>query len=177
MHTVQKILTKSQEFILQNLDTILQYALYLSVFLVPFLIGHPQILVGILVNTLILFSAFKYGLKKTLPMILLPSIAAYTRGILFGGATIFLIYFIPFIIASNGIYTLVSVKVENKTLGILAGSLLKVSILYSIANIFVNSEGFPTIFLKTMGMNQLITALIGGILALTIVSITKEKFK
>ena len=87
---------------------------------------------------------------------------AYLRGILFGSVTIYLVYLIPFIILSNGIYSFTISKIKNDILGIILGSILKASFLYLIANIFVSTISLPKIFLTTMGVNQLITALVGG---------------
>ncbi|MFA7682895.1 MAG: hypothetical protein WCX94_01965, partial [Candidatus Dojkabacteria bacterium] len=61
----------------------------------PLLIKSPQILVGSIVNFVLFFSARKFDFKKTLPSILLPSLIAYSSNILFNGATVFLIYFVP----------------------------------------------------------------------------------
>jgi len=152
----------------------IEYSILFSILLlVPLLIGKPQYLVGIVVNIILIYSTLKFGFKNTLPFLILPSSMVYLRGILFGSVTIFLVYLIPFIILSNGMYSLVVHKV-NKLLGIFLGSILKASFLYLIANILVSTISLPKIFLTTMGINQLITALIGGIIGYILYSEIKN---
>jgi hypothetical protein len=106
---------------------------------------------------------------------MLPSLAAYLRGVLFGGATMYLLFFLPFIIVSNAGYSLISQSIKNKFSGILLAGIVKASFLFAIASIYVNSKGFPEIFLKTMGINQLITALIGGVIAVLMFILLNKK--
>ncbi len=163
-------------WLLENIDTILLTSFYALSFSIPFLIEKPQILVGMCINLLITISTLKFGLKKTIPILILPSLSAYLHGILFNGATIFLLYLIPFIILSNLIYSSVIYKVGNKYISVILGSFLKTVFLFSVANIFVNSFNLPTIFLTTMGINQLITALTGGILAVIFYDMKNNSF-
>ena len=67
----------------------------LACFAVPFLLGHPQWLVGSIVNAVLVLAAL--NLKKTaiLPIILLPSLAVLAQGLIFGSFTFLLIYLIP----------------------------------------------------------------------------------
>lgn len=150
---------------------------YISLFsilvLVPLLIGKPQYLVGIVVNTILVYSTMKFGFKNTIPFLILPSCMTYLRGILFGNLTIFLVYLIPFIILSNGIYSLTVNKFKKKILGIALGSIFKAGFLYLVVRILINTISLPNIFLTTMGINQLITALLGGILGYS----TYKRFK
>ena len=148
--------------------------LFLTLLLVPFLIGKPQYVVGIIVNAVLVYSTLKFGFKNTIPFLILPSSMAYMRGILFGSVTIFLVYLIPFIILSNGIYSLAISKFKNNVLGVLIGSILKAGFLYLIVNILVSTISLPKIFLTTMGINQLITAIIGGIVGYILYSKTRN---
>ena len=148
--------------------------LFLTLLLVPFLIGKPQYVVGIIVNAVLVYSTLKFGFKNTIPFLILPSSMVYMKGILFGSVTIFLVYLIPFIILSNGIYSLAISKFKNNVLGVLIGSILKAGFLYLIVNILVSTISLPKIFLTTMGINQLITALIGGIVGYILYSKTRN---
>ncbi|MCX6710704.1 MAG: hypothetical protein NTZ02_01280, partial [Candidatus Woesearchaeota archaeon] len=72
-------------------------------FLIPFLIGHPQLIVGIAVNVLLIESALHIRDYKLAAPIILPSIAALLRGALFGGFTMYLVFMLPFIWVGNSI--------------------------------------------------------------------------
>ena len=160
-----------QSEILNRYSKEIQYSvLFLTLLLVPLLIGKPQYLVGIVVNTVLIYSTLKFGFKNTIPFLILPSSMSYLRGLLFGSLTIYLIYLIPFIILSNGIYSFTVSKFKNKIVGILLGAILKAGFLYLITNILVSTISLPNIFLTTMGINQLITALIGGVIGYMIYS-------
>lgn len=156
-------LNKSTHF--QYLDTYLMIGIYLSSILISFL-NLPQLITGSIINFLIIFSTLKYGFKKSIPVLIFPSIMAYFNGMLFGSANIFLAYFVPFIILSNVIYSFVLHKTEKKTLGYILGSVLKASVLFLTAYLFVMVLDVPSLFLKIMGVYQLITALVGGGLAI-----------
>lgn len=155
--------------ILNRYSKEIQYSiLFLTLLLVPLLIGKPQYLVGIIVNTVLVYSTLKFGFKNTIPFLILPSSMSYLRGLLFGNLTIYLVYLIPFIIISNGIYSFTVSKLKNKKVGILLGGILKVICLYLVTNILVNTISLPNIFLTTMGINQLITAGVGGVVGYVI---------
>ena len=157
----------------ENSFSLVYISLFSILVLVPLLIGKPQYLVGIVVNTIFVYSTLKFGFKNTTPFLILPSCMTYLRGILFGNLTIFLVYLIPFIILSNGIYSLTVAKFKKNILGIALGSVFKAGLLYLVARILVNTISLPNIFLTTMGINQLITALLGGILGYS----TYKRFK
>ncbi|MEM4707106.1 MAG: hypothetical protein QXL47_00675 [Candidatus Anstonellales archaeon] len=138
-------------------------------FAIPFFIPHPQLLTGALVNSFIIFAALRFKGKNILPVILLPSIAAFSRGLLFGPLTIFLAYLVPFIWIGNALL-LFSIKYlhaklnKNYFLSLLVGALLKSSFLFAAAFILHNTIQLPEMFLEAMGILQFTTALIGGIL-------------
>jgi hypothetical protein len=145
-------------------NTILLYSFYLLSFLTPIVIAKPQMLVGSVINFLIVFCTLKYGFRKTIPVLLLPSIAATSTGILFSGATLFLLYLMPFIMISNTILSGM-VSYRRDIVGIILGCILKVGFLFSITTILVNIIGLPSIFLTSMGIFQMYTALIGSTVA------------
>lgn len=138
-------------------------------FAIPFFIPHPQLLTGSIVNSFIIFAALRFRGKNILPVILLPSIAAFFRGLLFGPFTIFLAYLIPFIWIGNALL-LFSMKYlhaklnKNYFLSLLAGALLKSLFLFASAFLLYSTIHLPALFLESMGVLQFITALIGGIL-------------
>lgn len=154
-------------------DHILLASLYFLSFVIPLLISKPQLLVGSAINFLIVFSTLRYGLKKTLPILMIPSLVATGNGLLFGSATLFLVYLMPFIMISNSILSLSINKFKN-ILGIGLGIILKVAFLYTATLILVEYIGLPKIFLTSMGYIQIYTAMIGGGLGYVIYTVTKK---
>jgi hypothetical protein len=128
----------------------------------PLIIKSPQILVGTVVNFVLFVSAREFGFKKSLPSILLPSLVAYSSNILFGGATYFLIFFVPIIFLGNSIYVLLSRYIKNRLLSVFVASVCKSLLLFVFAFVFVEELGLPQIFLSSMGVMQLITGVLGG---------------
>lgn len=169
--------TKIKKFQILGLDlnTVLLSTLYIFSFLIPLLISKPQILVGSTINFLIVYTTLKYGFKKAIPILLIPSLVATGRGLLFGSATIFLVYLLPFIMISNGILSLSIIKIKG-ILGVVIGCVLKVIFLYLATYILVNTISLPSIFLTTMGISQLYTALIGSGVALILYLLTNKQY-
>lgn len=152
-------------------EHIVLFSIYSLSILIPLLIGKPQLLVGSVVNFLIVYSTLTFGLKKTLPILFLPSITATMTGILFNGATYFLIYVLPFIIISNFIlsYFISKKNIWTTILGILfKGGFLVIA--YLIMNKVI---GLPSIFI-TSSYLQFITASIGVVLGLSIYQLSKK---
>ncbi|MGV8168449.1 MAG: hypothetical protein ACP5N3_00165 [Candidatus Nanoarchaeia archaeon] len=142
-------------------------------FLVPFTLGHPQLIVGILVNAALVLAALNLKDYKLLPVIMLPSIAVLSRGMIFGPFTIFLIYMIPFIWIGNIIlvYAFKELKLKrkmNSIVTLIIGAGAKTLFLFLCALLLVKTGMIPAPFLVSMGVLQLYTALLGGILALGI---------
>jgi len=155
-----------------NFETLELYSLYLLSILIPLLIGKPQLLVGSLVNFLITYSTLKYKVTKTIPILLLPSITATVTGLLFNGATPFLLYVMPFIMISNLILSFFINKRNNISyaLGIVSkGLFLFVS--YFTMNSLI---GLPKIFISSVYL-QFVTATIGVICAVLVYNIEFKK--
>ena len=96
-----------QDYFLRNSYQYFEMVVYCAVgFFVPFVIGHPQIAVGIIVNAMLVTSALNLKGWKIVPIIILPSLAMLSRGLLFGPFTIYLVYLIPFIWIGNLILVL-----------------------------------------------------------------------
>ncbi|MCX6738064.1 MAG: hypothetical protein NTY11_01425 [Candidatus Parcubacteria bacterium] len=140
-----------------------------AAFFAPLLFSSPQWLIGSIVNAILFISAEKLDFKRQLPVIVLPSIGAWAHGVIFGPSTIFLLYFLPFIWLGNVV--LVRVMGLNRIkqwpfLGrIVIASILKSSVLFLVAYIYIGSQLVPKIFLTSMGAIQFITALAGGVIA------------
>lgn len=147
-----------------NMELIILSLLSISL---PIFIGHPQIVIGSLVNLMLFRAALSMEMKKALPIIFLPSIGAYLGDLLFGEATSFLIFFIPIIWLGNAIYVFAGKFVSHKMdrnlgVSVIVASALKSSFLFISAVVAVNLFGFPVMFLTAMGIFQFITAMIGG---------------
>ena len=140
------------------------------VFSIPFFFSKSQILTGSIVNTALFLSVIFLPKKYFLPIIVLPSLAVLSRGLIFGPFTPFLVYFLPIIWLGN--FILIKTfqyffKVKYFT-GILTAALLKWLVLYLFASLFFSLHLIPKIFLQTMGIYQFITAIVGGVISLFI---------
>ena len=153
-----------------RLNKLLLPLLSFSSFAVPFFLGHSQILTGVIVNALLFYSASINKGKFYWPIILLPSIAVLSRGIIFGPVTSFLLYFLPFIWTGNilMIYLYNRFFIHGNLLSIILSSFIKFIFLFVCAQILFTFQIVPKVFLQTMGLNQLLTALAGGLLVLPI---------
>ncbi|MCX6732055.1 MAG: hypothetical protein NTV98_00770 [Candidatus Roizmanbacteria bacterium] len=157
---------------------VLEYSLFTTSFLIPFLISGPQLLTGTIVNALLFLFALKVKSKSALPIVILPSIGALLNGILFGRFTVFLLYFLPFIWVGN--YVLVQTfssltKKNSLMVSVIGSSLFKCGILFATAYTLTLTKIVPMIFLQSMGLFQLATALVGGMVALFINTIISQK--
>jgi hypothetical protein len=139
-------------------------------FFVPFFLGHPQLVVGAVVNAFLISAALKLGKYAVLPIVITPTLGVLSRGIIFGPYTPFLLYMIPFIWIGNYllVYCFKKLNVQKKlnywlTLGVGAG--IKAGFLFAVASILFYFGIVPALFLTTMGSFQLITALMGGAVA------------
>lgn len=170
MQMVEKIEKKESRLLNILMDERVQIGiLLLSLLTIPFVLDKSQYLTGTLVNTLLALGIVKFGLKKVWPMILLPSASTYLHGIIFGGATNFLIYLIPFIVLANLIYSLLFKNIKKDILNVLIASFVKAGFLFIVAYFLYRTIGLPELFLTTMGVMQLVTALSGGFIAYTVI--------
>ena len=140
-------------------------------FIVPFYLGHPQWLVGTIVNACLFSSAIFLPKKFFWPIIIFPSLGVLARGLIFGPLTPFLVYFLPFIWASNLILISVFKKLFsylNYIPSLFVAALAKFLFLLIIANVYFGFNIIPKVFLQTMGIFQFLTALSGGIISLVL---------
>ena len=171
---------KKQEYKLGFIQENIEMVIYTTIcFFVPFLMGHPQMLVGVVVNAALIISALNLRGLKLLPVIIAPSLGVLSRGLLFGPFTIFLVYMIPFIWIGNWllVYSFKRFNLDkklNKGITLIVGSSIKALFLFAVAFTFVNLNIVPKLFLTTMGIFQFYTAILGGILALGIQTVKKK---
>lgn len=141
-------------------------AIGLLSFFVPFSLGHPQWLVGTIVNACLFLGAIYLPKKYFIPLVVLPSLGVLARGIVFGPFTYFLAYFLPFIWLGN----LILISVFRRK-GFIMASGAKFVFLFLSANLFFSLHIVPKLFLQAMGLNQLATALAGGLISFLILKI------
>ena len=140
-------------------------------FVVPFLLPGNQVLTGTLVNASLFLSAALLPTKFFFPLIVLPSLASLSRGVIFGPLTPFLYFFIPFIWLGNLSLIFVFRKTNvrlGSVLGIFLASMVKALFLFAFAHLYFTYKIVPQVFLTTMGINQFYTALLGGLVAIFI---------
>ena len=131
-------------------------------FVIPLIIGWPQLLVGSIVNFFLILVALRYRkFSLLLPMVMLPTIAASFHGVVFGALTMYMLYMMPAIRIGNYILIYAVQYFKNLQLGIFVGAWAKAIFLVLIAAILVYFWILPTIFIKFMWIFQLLTALIG----------------
>jgi len=140
-------------------------------FSVPFVLAGPQFLVGSLVNFFLFSATLSLPIGFVLPLVILPSLGVLSRGLVFGPLTLFLFYLLPFIWLGN-LGLILVFKKSRSFLGflpaVILASLVKFSLLFLAASFWVRLGIIPALFLKAMGFNQLITALVGGILVFSL---------
>jgi hypothetical protein len=150
-----------------------------AAFFVPFMLGHPQILVGCIVNCALILGATYLKGHKLVPVIILPSIGVLTAGIIFGTFTPFLVIMVPFIWIGNAAYAYGYKALHSKTksylLSVFVSSLAKAGLLFGAAFALVSMNLLPAMFLTAMGWLQLTTALIGGAAAIGVIK-AREHF-
>ena len=160
----------TEKYLSKNIYYFNLLAYSLLAFLVPFFMGHPQIFVGVIVNTALFLTALNLKFKESLGVIVLPSIAVLARGMIFGALTKYLLLLIPFIWIGNLIlvYLMKYFYLKNKNnffSSIIFCSVIKSSFLFIITSIFYFFNMLPIQFLMVMGLLQLITAFSGGLVA------------
>ncbi|MCJ7827702.1 hypothetical protein MUP65_00960 [Patescibacteria group bacterium] len=137
-------------------------------FFLPFFLHDSQFLTGILVNFLLYIAAVFFSPRNQLTVILIPSLGTISRSLIFGAATRSLVFFLPFIWFGNYLLVKIFSQLRLKTsqpLAIGAASITKASVLSLAARSLVRNSFVSTIFIQIMGLNQLITAALGGVLA------------
>lgn len=140
-------------------------------FILPFLLGYPQWLVGTIVNAGLFLSAIFLPEKYFPAIAIFPSLGILARGAIFGPFTFSLVYFLPFIWIANLALVLIFKKlfVYIKYIpAVFFSAVIKFLFLYVVANIYFGLHIVPKLFLQTMGIAQFLTALVGGIISFII---------
>lgn len=172
MSIYKTLFMHEQDYMISSYHELIETIVYSAVvFLVPFFIGHPQYLTGIIVNMALVMAAFNLRNEKLLPVILLPSIAVFARGLIFGPFTMYLVYMIPFIWLGNFllVYIMKRLSVSGRLKGYLSlgiGSIIKSGFIFIAAFALFSFGVIPKQLLTPMGIIQLVTAVAGGSLAL-----------
>lgn len=151
----------------QSIFFLFEIAIYAVSFTVPLLVAGPQWLTGTAVNGLLFIYAMAFPKKNFVTIAVLPSIAALGHGILFGPFTPFLIYFLPFIWIGNIVLMKLFLVLNKKMyipFAVFLSSLVKVLVLFFAASIYFQLHIVPRMFITSMGIIQLYTALAGGII-------------
>ena len=149
----------------------IEVALYSLVgFFLPFMLAHPQWLVGTIVNAMLISAAMSVRGYKLLPVILLPSIGLLAAGMIFGQFTPFLLYLIAFIWIGNGllvgVFKLFNVhKKWDFTSTLIIGAGVKSLFLFIAVFALFKFGLIPVVFLSAMGIMQWVTVMTGGALA------------
>ena len=160
-----------QDYELRNINENIELVIYTVIcFFLPVVLGHSQLVVGMVVNAMLITSALNLKGYKLLPVIIAPSLGALSAGMLFGKLTVFLLYLIPFIWIGNAIlvFSFKWLKLylkKNYLLTLAIGSGAKAGFLFLSALLLFKLGVIPVIFLTAMGIIQLTTALGGGIAA------------
>ncbi len=153
------------------------FALVLLGAAVPFFLRRPQLLVGSVVNFTLAVAALRvYDWRKTVPLIFLPGASAAASGFLFGPATPFLFYLLPFIWAGNALYV-AAIRIGRKKGGVFlpvslpSAALIKAAVIFLPASLLIRLGLVPAALTSAMGWIQLLTALIGGAAAFVLKAI------
>lgn len=146
-------------------------------FTIPLVISGPQILTGTIVNCLLFSSSFYLSRKNQTLVAVGPSIGALLNGLIFGTFTPYLAYFLPVIWIGNMIMmrSFAALKDKGAATRIIVPSMLKSALLFVFAFAFFKLGMVPKIFLTAMGIFQLATAVVGGMLFLTINKAIKKQ--
>ena len=162
-------------FVRENIEMVIYTAVC---FFIPFLLGHPQLFVGVVVNASLVMAAMNLKGYKLLPVIIAPSLGVLSRGLIFGPFTVFLLYMIPFIWVGNMILVMAFKWLRlkhnmNRWVVLAIGGGVKAAFLFTIAYILVSLGVLPALFTTVMGIIQLTTAILGGVAALSVQAVKK----
>jgi hypothetical protein len=135
-------------------------------FLIPFMVGHPQILVGILVNAFLIRCALTLPSNRVWPVVFSPVLGVLVRGILFGPLTLYVLFMAPFIWAGNLaiIYGFKNGLMRGLNYGVtlLLSAALKSALIFAPAYVLASFGLIPEILLMPLGVMQFATAISGG---------------
>lgn len=146
-----------------------------------FLGPQNNLIVGPLVNAILLVAAEITGLWGGITIaVVAPLVSALTNK---APIAPLVLSFSPFIIAGNAILVLAYYYLRNKSriAGVGAGAVLKFAFLFGAITMFVDLMKLPpkvaTVLTGLFGWPQLLTAAIGGVVALAILRALKKALK
>ncbi|MDD3386350.1 MAG: hypothetical protein PHU17_00075 [Candidatus Pacebacteria bacterium] len=143
--------------ITSNLVIVQFLILFLVLFCAPF-IGN-QFITGTIVNATLIISFFLLGRSNALLLCFLPSIISLGLGFMP------LAIIVPFIMIGNIFFVSAFSVIKNYWIALIAGGIIKASFLFVFANILVNND----IVSSMMSWPQVVTAMLGGVLAYFII--------
>lgn len=137
--------------------------------------NNSQLVVGSIVNTLLVICALNIkGWSKTAFVITMPSISTILSGYVFKSASVYMVWMIPAIWLGNfalifAFKYIMLAKEKNYVLAAISGVICKVLIIFGFFTILKLFNVFPEQLVsnlqKAMSLTQLITAIIGCIIA------------
>ncbi len=137
---------------------------------------HNQFVTGPIVNAVLFIAVMTIGAGNAILIGLFPSVVALISGLLLAP----LAPMIPFIMISNAILIVVfsSLRKTNYWAGVLGGTLFKYAFLYLTSTIVIGLISNHNIALKAaatmMAWPQIITALIGGVMAFGVLKLNEK---
>lgn len=152
-----------------------------------FIANNSQYIVGTIVNTALIMTAIHIeGWKKITGIITLPSLSALAGGLVFSIGSIYTLYMIPAVWIGNFliIYLYRKLFVQKHLSYIISSTaaiLLKAGVIFAGYNLLLAVQVIPSgskvaaMLFSAMGLNQVITAVCGSILAFAIFKLTYRK--
>ncbi|MGN1270121.1 MAG: hypothetical protein ACI4UU_04560 [Clostridia bacterium] len=154
-----------------------------------FLATNSQFVVGAIVNTCLIIAGINAkGLKKMLCVVFLPSISALLSGCVLHISAIYTVYMIPFIWIGNFLllilfkYLFVHKNI-NYIITSVCAILAKCAVIFAGYNIFVYANVIPQnskvaqVLFTSMGINQIITAVLGSIIAFGLIKLVYPRLQ
>jgi len=147
--------------------------LTVAIVIAPAILAHTpanQLVTGSIVNALLFIAASRLPLANVFFVAVLPSSVALLRGLLPAPMAML----IPYIIFSNLLLvSAFSFLKKTPLIGVLTGSFIKFAFLYSITLLVAGKLSGPLVAM--FQWPQLITALIGGFIALSVLKLLPQK--
>jgi hypothetical protein len=151
------------------------FAIFLaSATIMPALI-HQQFITGPIVNAILFTSTIILGTESAIMIGLIPSLIALSFGLLSPA----LAPMVPFIMMSNAVLVMIfsSLQKRNYWMSMVSASIFKFLFLFVTSSIVINlllKKEITTKVAQMMSWPQLITALMGGIIAFLIIKTIKK---
>ena len=144
-------------------------------------IPYNQFIVGPIVNAVLIVATYTAGIwSGTSIAVIAPLVSAFTNK---AAIAPLIIAFSPFIIIGNFIIVLAFylLRKKNRYVGVAAGAVCKFAFLYAAISVFTSVvEMKPQVAVTLTGLfswSQLLTAVIGGILALVIIKLAGKSLE